>query len=147
MSHASRTSKRKRRRKTLPVLGVAGLSLSLVSGVSAAALGAALDVPMRNAASSNEITLTEQEIFGVSLATFCVFDKEDASTRQPGMRLAMGGCSGGGCAGCGGCGGCWTGTYYTNSVFGGSANPPPHRAKPAHTHRHASKRTNAPKNP
>jgi hypothetical protein len=112
MSHAKQASKEKRRRKALPVLGAAGLSLSLASGASSAP---AVDTPPRNTAASHEIILAEEEISDVSLATFYVFDKETVGTFRPGVQLAMGGCGRGcgcrgcGCRGCGGfrgCGGC-----------------------------------------
>jgi len=98
-------TKRKRRRKTLPVLGPAGLSLSLAGAPSAAAIGGSTtDMLARNAGLSHEINLSEEEIADVSLATFYVVDNEGAATSGRGGRLAMGcgGC-GGGCGGCGGC--------------------------------------------
>src|SRR5262245_47408663 len=108
----------------VPLLSAAGLSLSVASGAPAATVGPGLD---------HEITLGEEEISDVSLATFYVFDKEN-----PGADLQLvkhgggcgcgghghggcgghghGGCSGpgnGGCGGhghgCKGCGGCWHG--------------------------------------
>ena len=48
--------------------------------------------------SQHEITLGEEEIADVSLATFYVFDKENAGLSRHSERLACG---------------CWTGTYYT----------------------------------
>jgi hypothetical protein len=67
------------KRKVVPVLGAAGLSLSLVGGASAA--GAQVgDGPTHKAVVSHEITLGEEEIADVSLATFYVFDKENAGT-------------------------------------------------------------------
>jgi len=147
MAHAKQPSKQKRRSKALPVLGAAGLSLSLASGASAAIGGPAADITARNPAMSHEITLAEEEISGVSMATFYVFDNEDVKTVRPGGRLA-GACGGGcGCAGCGGCGGCWTGTNYTASVTGNDAYPPPHSIRPAHKYRHAHKRTHVSKKP
>jgi hypothetical protein len=109
-------STRKRRSKALPVLGAAGLSLTLASAASAAVDRPAAEMTARPALVTQEITLAEEEISGTSLATFHVFDKENAKP-QRGPRLAMGV---GGCAGCAGCGGCWTGTYYTDSVVGGN---------------------------
>ena len=94
MSHAKQASKRKRRSKALPVLGAAGLSLSLASGASAVTSGPAADMPTRNTGASHEITLGEEEISDVSLATFYVFDKENAGTSRPGVQLARGGCHG-----------------------------------------------------
>ena len=132
MSHAKQVSRRNRRSKALPLLGAAGLSLSLASGASATTGGPAADPLTRNTGVSHEITLSEEEISDVSLATFCVFDKENAGAFRPGVRLAMGA---GGCAGCGGCG-CWTGTYYTSPVFGNDAYPPPRPDRPAHRHVH-----------
>ena len=130
MAQPKRASKRKHRACAVPLLGAAGLSLSLASGASAVPGGPAADMPTRNA----EITVDEEEISDVSLATFYVFDKENPRTFSPGIRLAghggghghghgcrgcsrgCGGCGGcvgiwwGGCGGCGGCSGgywCW----------------------------------------
>jgi hypothetical protein len=102
MSHTKQTSKRKRRRKAIPVLGAAGLSLSLAGGASG---GPAVDMRTPKGGVNHEITLFEEEISDVSLATFYVFDKENIGTLRPGVQLARGGCRGGGC-GCRGCGGC-----------------------------------------
>ena len=105
MSHAEQASKRKRRSKALPVLGAAGLSFSLVSGASG---GPTVNLPTPNTGASHEITLAEEEISDVSLATFYVFDKENTGTFRPNVQLVRGGgCGGGGgCRGCGGGGGC-----------------------------------------
>src|SRR3974390_2876424 len=81
-------SKRKRRGKAVPVLGAAGLSLSLASGASAATSGSTADMLTRNTGVSHQITLCVEEIFDVSLATFYVFDKENAGTFRRGARLA-----------------------------------------------------------
>ena len=98
------TPKRKRRRKAVPVLGAAGLSLSLASGASG---GPAVNMPTQKVEASPEIVLAEEEISDVSLATFYVFDRENIGTFRPGLQLARGGCGGGGCGcGCRGCGGC-----------------------------------------
>ena len=136
MSHAKQASKRKHRACAVPLLGAAGLSLSLASG-SAATEVLAADMPMQNTTASNEITFGEEEIADVSLATFYVFDKENVGTSEPGVQLAghrhwrgchrgcrgcrgcWRGCGCGGCGGCvtiwwggcGGCGGCWGWRY------------------------------------
>jgi hypothetical protein len=117
MSHARR-AKRKSRTKALTVLGVAG-ALSLAGGASEAAVSPVGDAPTENTAPV--ITLSEEEISDVSLATFYVFDNENAGAHRPGLQLAKarshGGGRGGrgravnrGCGGCavacGGCGGC-----------------------------------------
>ena len=123
MARAKHTSKRRGRSKAVPVLGAVGL-LSLAGGAYAATEPAA-DLPLQGIASGHEITLHEEEISDVSLGTFYVFDKENASTPQLGEKLAYRGCGRGcgarGCArGCGvgrgcarGCGvggcGCWGG--------------------------------------
>ena len=124
MARAKHTSKRRRQSKAVPVLGAAGL-LSLAGGAYAATEPAA-DLPLQGIASGHEITLGEEEISDVSLGTFYVFDKEDASTPQLGEKLAYRGCGGRGCGargcaracgvgrgcargcGVGGCG-CWGG--------------------------------------
>ena len=99
-----RSSKRKRRGKTLPALGLAGVSLSMASGACASTGEASANTPppLQN----NEIFLGEEELSDVSLATFYVFDKEDAGARPltQHQRLAFG-CGGCRCGGCGGCGG------------------------------------------
>jgi hypothetical protein len=147
MSHAKQVSKRTRRRKAVPILGAAGLSLSLVSGASAATGGPGAAMPTRNAGVGHEITLREEEISGVSLATFYVFDKEIAGTLRRSLRLAAAACGACGCGcGCGGFGGCWTGTNYTASVFGNDANPPQHSISATRKHANAGKRGHVPKN-
>jgi hypothetical protein len=103
MLHANQAAKRKRRIKAVPVLGAAGL-LSLASGASAQTVGAAVDMPTWSTDASHEITLSEEEVSDVSLATFYVFDKENTALASPSVQLVRGGC--GGCGrGCGGCGG------------------------------------------
>jgi hypothetical protein len=139
MSRAKQASKRKRRSKAVPVLGAAGLSLALASGASAATGGPAADMLTRNTGVCHEITLGEEEIFEVSLATFYVLDKEYAGAFRPGVKLAMGG----GC-GCGGCG-CWTGTDYGASTLW--SEPRQHSIKLTHKYTHARERTHIPKNP
>ena len=85
MSRAKQASKRKSRACAVPLLGVAGLSLSLASG-SAATGVPATDMPTQNTAASHEITFGEEEIADVSLATFYVFDKENG-TSEPAYKL------------------------------------------------------------
>ena len=71
MSHAKQAStKRKRSINAVPVLSAAGLSLSLASGASAAIGRPAADMPTPKTGISHEITLCEEEISDVSLATF-----------------------------------------------------------------------------
>ena len=111
MSRAKQTLKQKRRGKTLPALGAAGLSLALASSAHAATDGTAVDKPTLKTLVSQEIILAEEEISDVSLSTFYVFDKENPQKPQLGQQLAWG-CRCGGCrCGCGfracrcGCGG------------------------------------------
>ncbi len=138
MLDAKTASKRKRRSKVVPVIG-AGLSLSLASGVSAATGGSASDMLTQNTGVSHEITLVEEEMCDVTLATS--FDRENAGTFRRHVRLA----AGGGC-GCGICGGCSTGTDYAPSTVGRNINLPRYSIKPAHKYTHPHKRTHVPKN-
>jgi hypothetical protein len=122
MPQTKRAAQRKRRSKVVLALGAAGLSLSLVSSASAAIGGT-------NGASSAPVSkqLYEEEISDVSLATFHVFDRENAGTHGGRAGLAMGA---GGCAGCAGCGcACGIGLYYhyTPPVLGDPVDPPPPR--------------------
>jgi hypothetical protein len=87
----SRVNQASQRSKAIPILGAAGLSLTLTSGLPLGA-GPTPDKPARNAAVGQEMTLGEDEISDVSLATFHVFDKEG----QAGKRLACG-CGGACC--------------------------------------------------
>jgi hypothetical protein len=96
MSRAKRSSERRGRTKAVTALGVAGM-LSLGSGACEAAVDPAGDAPKEKAA--RVITLGEEEISDVSLATFYVFDNENAGVHRPGLQLARAR----GCAGCGGC--------------------------------------------
>jgi hypothetical protein len=72
-------SKRRHRKKAVAVLGAAGV-LSLAGSASAAIVGPAADTPKADNPSRHVITLSEEEIFDVSLATFYVYDKENART-------------------------------------------------------------------
>src|SRR5579863_3803699 len=127
MSQTKQTSKRKRRKKAVPLLGVAGLSLSLAGGVSAAA-HQAVEPSEGNVNTPHETRMADEEIADVSLATFYVTDRENTVSARRRTQLAFGGGCGCGCGGCG----CWTGTYYNHSVFGG--NPPPYEVKPPRPH-------------
>jgi len=115
MSHSKQAPKRKRRGKAVPMVGIAGVSLAMAGGASAATAPTA-NLPSQATAPLHEITLGEEEISDVSLATFYVFDKEDmenAEAAKSGIQVARGcggrGCGGRGCGGrgCGGrgCGG------------------------------------------
>ena len=92
MPRVKQASKRKRVTKSVPVLGAAGLTFSLVGGASAAAVPTA-DVPQTpNIAPSHAITLGEEEIADVSLATFHVFDKENAAASPRAACRKLRGC-------------------------------------------------------
>ena len=92
MSRAKEASRPKRTRKTLPVLGAAGLSLSLARGASMASPAPSPDSMTRSAAENCELILHEEEIFEQSLATFHVFDKDRARPFRAGERpIAFGG--------------------------------------------------------
>src|SRR5262245_51677633 len=106
MPQAKHNSKQKRRSKALPVLGAAGLSLSLAGAASAVPGGPIVNLPTSGNGEGNQVFLGEEEISDVSLATFYVFDKEGDGSSS--MVELVG--HGGGCHGCGGhghgCGGC-----------------------------------------
>ena len=77
MSQTKKAAQRKRRSKALPLLGAAGLSLSLATNASAATGGINPD------AVSQQVKLYEEEIADVSLATFHVFDRERVGINRP----------------------------------------------------------------
>ena len=102
-----RSPKTNRRSKALPTLGFAGVSLSMASGACASTSEASANTPPPS--QNHEIFLGEEEISDVSLATFYVFDKENAGPPplSQKLRLAVGGGAGCGCGcACTGCG--WT---------------------------------------
>src|SRR5258707_13834922 len=105
MPGVKQASKRKRVTKSVPVLGAGGLTFSLVGGASASAVPTADTPQTPNMAPGHEITLGEEEISDVSLATFYVFDKENTGTLRGSVQEAR--CCGG-CRGCRGCRG-WRG--------------------------------------
>lgn len=133
MSQTKRASKGKRPSKAVSVLGIAGASLAASTSGSLADLSLA-EIPSRNTAPFQAITLGEEEISDVSLATFHLFDTENFGTLPARMQLARGGCGcghGGGCGGrgcghggfggCGhgGCGGRGCGGFGRGCGFGG----------------------------
>ena len=129
MPQMKRGAQRKRRGKVVLALGAAGLSLSLASSASAAIGG------MNGASSAPVKQLYEEEISDISLATFRVFDRENAGTHGRRTRLAM---AAGGCAGCAGCGcACGIGLYYhyTPPVLGDPDPSPPRPTRPAHKYK------------
>lgn len=117
MPQTKRASEGKRPSKTASVLGIAGVSLAASAGGSAAAL------PSQFMGSFHPVTLFDEEISDVSLATFHIFDAQNLGTPRLSVQLAHGGCGcghggcghggcgHGGCGhGCGrGCGGCHRG--------------------------------------
>jgi hypothetical protein len=104
MAQPKQASKRKRAKKGL-VLGAAGVSLAVAGGASATAPTA--NVPSQDTGSRTVVTLGEEEIADVNLATFYVFDKEDARIPQAGVQLAWRGCRG--CRACRACRACRVG--------------------------------------
>jgi hypothetical protein len=108
MPRVKQASKKKRVTNALPALGAAGLTFSLVGGASAAVAPVNDQPQTSNYSPSHQITLGEEEIADVSLATFYVFDKESSAAAKHGVQEARGcGCRGcGGCRGCRGCRGC-----------------------------------------
>jgi hypothetical protein len=80
-----RSSKRKRPSKALPALGF-GVSLSMASGACASTSEASANTPPPS--QNHEIFLGEEEISDVSLATFYVFDKENAGPPPLSQKLS-----------------------------------------------------------
>jgi hypothetical protein len=112
MPQVKQTSKQKRVTKAaIPALGAAGLTFSLLGSASASAVPTA-DVPQTTHLAPNQaMTLGEEEMADVSLATFHLFDKETVGSNvQVAWVRGCRGCRGCGvracrCGGCGGCGG------------------------------------------
>src|SRR3954465_10124965 len=103
-----RTSKEKRKSEVVPAVGIVGLSLSMAGGASAAAalpVGGLSAQEVRPEVSAG-LQLHEEEIADVSLATFYLFDKEEASTTRDG-NVQLAGWRGCRCGGWRGCRGCW----------------------------------------
>ncbi|MEH2543835.1 hypothetical protein V1283_000480 [Bradyrhizobium sp. AZCC 2262] len=98
-----RSSIGKRRSKALPVLGFAGMSLSMASGACASTSEASANTSPPS--QKHEIFLGEEEISDVSLATFYVFDKENAGPPPLFQKLRL-------AAGCGAGCGCSFGCAY-----------------------------------
>jgi len=122
MSRVKQALKQRRITKAVPALGAAGLTFSLVGGASAAVAPANNESQTPNYSPNHQLTLGDEEIADISLATFYVFDKEAAEAARTGVQLAWvarcGGCRAcracRGCAvvracrcGCGGCGVGW----------------------------------------
>jgi len=120
MPQGKQASKQKRVAKAaVPAVGAAGLSVGLVGGAFASATPTA-DVPQKlNFAPTQAVTLDEEEMADVKLATFHLFDKENngSALQQMAWGCRCGGCRacracracavrGCGCGGCAGCGGC-----------------------------------------
>ena len=87
MSRAKQGSKRKHRACAVPLLGAAGLSLSLASGASAATEVPVTGTATQNTGVSHEFTLGEEEISDVSLATFYVLTKKTPKHPGPAYNL------------------------------------------------------------
>jgi hypothetical protein len=88
-------------------LGAAGLGLSLAGSASASTIPTADSPKSYNISPNQRFVLSEEEMADVSLATFHLFDRENAGSD---IQLAyVRGCRG--CRGCrvGGCGGCRVG--------------------------------------
>ncbi len=98
-----RSSKGKHRSKALPALGFAGMSLSMASGACASTSEASANTSPPS--QKHEIFLGEEEISDVSLATFYVFDKENAGPPPLFQKLRL-------AAGCGAGCGCSFGCAY-----------------------------------
>src|SRR5262245_25807920 len=121
MPRVKQAAKQARATKVAAVtaFGTAGLGLSLAGSTSAFAAPTA-DIPQSDNISPNQrLVLGEEEMADVSLATFYLFDKENAGSDMQLAAVVVRGCRGcggcrgcrgcrvwRGCGGCGGCGGC-----------------------------------------
>ena len=78
------------------ILGAAGLSLMLANEATLAATMPAADALTRAARVSHKITLREEEVSDISLATFNVFDRVNAGMQRPrarpGVIVSQGAC-------------------------------------------------------
>jgi hypothetical protein len=117
----AKSAKQRRRKTALPAFGAAGVSLAMASGASANVAPAT--VLAHHPGAPLVITLAEEEIADVSLATFYVFDKENADIPDAGVQLARG-CGGCGCRGCGG-----RGCAVARRARRAHANPHPHHER------------------
>ena len=127
-----RSSKGKRLSKVLPALGFAGVALASSACSSTSEASANTSPPSQK----HEIFLGEEEISDASLATFHVFDKENAGApplfQKP--RLAAGGGAGCGCSfGC---------AYSYGCAYNGcaSSTPPPRPPKATRPTQHRNKK-------
>jgi hypothetical protein len=101
MSRVKQVPKWKRLAKAagVPILGAAGLGLSLVGSASALATA---DLPQSlNTTPNQRVVLDEEEMVDVSLATFHVFDKENGTGGFTRLAMGAGGCGCGTGKGCG----------------------------------------------
>jgi hypothetical protein len=137
MSRVKNSTKRETRSKATK-LGAAGMTLSLLTGASAALAHPSLNESPDSR--TRAVVLSDEEISDVSLATFYAVDRESQS-RAPRRRLAIGACGGGCACGFGCAGACWSGTYYTSQVFG-ETPPPREPIRPVQKYRHIHKQTN-----
>ena len=115
MPRVKQASRTKRVTKAaVPAVGAAGLTLALTGGASASTIPATEIQQTSLFSPTQAVTLGEEEIADVSLATFHLFDKENVGTGTQVAWRGCGGCRGCGgrgcrgcrCGGCGGCGGC-----------------------------------------
>ena len=122
MSKAKKASRLRRPKKTLPVLGAAGVSLALANGAQASVIGMTTAALTHPGPFGHEIMLCEEDVSGVGLATFRIFDK-GSFDKSSMPRVRMAGCA---CAGA---------DFYTNQTTNGgreTAQPrrPAERAQP-----------------
>jgi len=87
MSPTKEAAQQKRRIKAMPVLGAAGLSFSLASGVSAT-IGS-INPDSATSVLVAEQVMDEEQISEVSLATFHLFDSERVGLRRLRTRPTM----------------------------------------------------------
>jgi hypothetical protein len=118
----------KHRRKGLPVLGAAGLSLWLSGGAAASTGVTTTDIPTFSVAVDQEQTLREEEITDITLSTFHILDRE----RTPRLLTRT--------AGGAACGACGSGLYQQPANNGPFSGMSPPARKPTHPYVQTLKR-------
>jgi hypothetical protein len=121
MSPATGSLQNRRRRKGVPLLGAAGLSLSLSGGAPAAVGIVTADMPECLVGATHEQTLREEEVTDITLSRFDISERKTV----PWVRMRI--------AGGGACGGCGAGLYSNPPMYNDTAGSPvPPARKPTH---------------
>ncbi len=105
MARAKREAKKGRLNKAASVLGIAGVSVAATTGGASAGMPV-LDFTSPGDDLNRSLMLGDEEISGVTLASFHLFDQDSVKAlATDNVQLARGCGCGHGCGGCRGCGG------------------------------------------